>query len=101
VSAIEVLPDSMHAASATIAGVAQQLQSAQGSFASTANAAAGCDPIAAGPYEHMHAAWAKELAFLQAACAGMAHKLAGASDAYVSTDSHQMQAHITTGTPGH
>jgi len=91
---IQVVPDSMHAASATMAGVAHQLQGDQGSFASIANAAAGCDPIAAGPYEHMHSVWARELAFLHAACAGLAHKLAGGADSYISTDSHQMQGHI-------
>ncbi len=96
---IQMVPGTLEAAGAAIAGVATQTMFDRGNLAKAASGPSDCDPRAAGACSHLQTALANALALLQEETSNLGQEVSVASGSYVSTDNQQMIANLGPGQP--
>jgi len=96
---IGVVPGTLEAAGAAIAGVANQTMFDRGNLAKAASGPSDCDPRAAGACSHLQTALANALALLQEETASLGQQVTAASGSYVATDNQQMVATLGPAQP--
>jgi len=92
---IGVVPGTLEAAGAAIAGVANQTMFDRGNLAKAASGPSDCDPRAAGACSHLQTA----LALLQEETASLGQQVTAASGSYLATDNQQMVATLGPAQP--